>query len=194
MYETTDPETEQFTITVFDDEMPNNKDHPANAKITIPNKKILACKMVIEGYLDLDDSNRRGVYFYFDNIGGQIGAERINAQDTIGDVLLGGNFYYEYGMDEVQIAEEWPERGYFKYKYLPPIIKSKNGTISPGTHSIVAYISSDDSSSGAVIESWISIRLEFNGGFTLSSAIIISLVLAIIGIGALYEYIQKKKC
>jgi hypothetical protein len=165
LFHATDPETEQFTINVFDHELPNNKDHPATTEIIIPNKKIIDCSIIIEGYLDLDDLNRRGVYFYFDNIGGKLVIS--GEGPTNGDTICGGNFNLKYSLSYI-------------------------GTINPGNHSIEAYISSDDSSSGAVIESWISIRLEFNRGFTPLNAGIISLFFSIVAIIALYEFITNR--
>jgi len=172
-------EAEPFSISVCDHEMPNNRNHPLNITITIPNKVISSCRMEIDAFLDPDDIYLRAVHFKLDNIGGPIGVERIGWGETRGAIFSAGEtVHHEYDMSNCQFAKEWPETGSFYQSFIPTNMDYKNGTLSPGEHEIWAAVSSYDDNSGALVESWISIRLYFNDSFN-TFIIMISIVMGV---------------
>ncbi len=183
---------EEFAITVFTKEI-SNGDHPAIKEFDIPNKPIESCFLQIEVYLDSDDVYLRAVHFFFDNIGGPIGCNRIAPGQVGGDTFSPGDTVnFEYDMSNVDFAAEPPDTGSVNQDFIPQSSSDIVGFLSPGNHTIKAYVSSDDGASGITNESWISITLVFNKPsmdivFYIIAGIVAA-ISAILGIAAYYKY------
>ncbi|MFX0096532.1 MAG: S8 family serine peptidase [Candidatus Hodarchaeota archaeon] len=159
-------------ITVFDHEY-SNWDHPAIATITIPDRPIESCRMVIEAHSDPDEPFLRAIHFFLDDIGDPIGVYRQGPGQVRGSVTLrpGETKTWEFDMSHCMFAKKFdpedpagstgPVNGIYYRNFIPQDEDDIIGYFSPGGHTVKAYVTSQDIYSGPTQDSWISIKLYF---------------------------------
>lgn len=156
-----------LNITVFDN-FYSNMDHPAETTIIIPCfQSIESARMVITAYHDPDDTYLRAVYFALDGIGDYIGVWRQGPGQVRGEVTTnaGDLKEWEFDMSHCMFANPTeptgPEFGFYYRNFIPQNIGETIGYFSPGEHSVLAFLTTRDETSGATQDSWITITLYF---------------------------------
>ena len=143
------------------EEVYGNLFNPAIQTFTIPDMGVTSCRMEITCYCSADDwAGINAIQFRLDGIGGWIGTYYTGFGQMEGNVISPGQtLTFIYDMSHVMFADSSPA-GYYYQNFIPLSPSDLVGFLSPGVHTLEAWVSSQEA--GAP-ESWVTIKLYFNG-------------------------------